>query len=149
MPPRSRSRTPTYISYSYTRNTLKTCLQPPKTLLLHWGNTKKCLLGKYSMFYKIVISLNMWFKRHGLCKTMKNKKICTHEGPRRKRKKQGHVKVPRYRKKDKHMKAHKKKKKMIAMSQNKKLERDHIYKRSIVQIQNCFIHTLTLLDLRV
>ena len=25
-------------------------------------------------FVKIVISLNMWFKRHGLCKSMKNKK---------------------------------------------------------------------------
>ena len=40
------------------------------------------------------------------------------------------MKVPRY-KKNEHMKAHNKKK-MIAMSQNKKLERDHIYKRSIV-----------------
>jgi hypothetical protein len=38
------------------------------------GVDKKCLLEKYSMFYKIVISLNMWFKRHGLCKSMKKKK---------------------------------------------------------------------------
>jgi hypothetical protein len=53
---------------------------------------KKCLLGKYSMFYRIVISLNMWFKRHGLCKSMKKKKnIWTHEDPRRK--KYGHIKV--------------------------------------------------------
>ena len=43
------------------------------------------------MFYKIVISLNMWFKRHGLCKKKKirhmkvqdeEKKIWTHEGPK-------------------------------------------------------------------
>jgi hypothetical protein len=34
------------------------------------------------MFYKIVISLNVWFKRHALCKSMKKrKKIWTHEGP--------------------------------------------------------------------
>jgi hypothetical protein len=61
---------------------------------------------------KIVISLNMWFKRHGLCKSMKKWKkiIGTHEGP----------KV-----------CEKKKKMMIAISQNKKLERDHIYKMSI------------------
>ena len=30
------------------------------------------------MFYKIVISLNMWFKRHGLCKSMKKKKKYGH-----------------------------------------------------------------------
>ena len=69
----------------------------------------KCLLGKYSTLYKIVISLNIWFKRHGLCKSMKKKKnmdtlrskkkkIGTHEGP----------KV--LKKRDEHMKAHKKKK---------------------------------------
>ena len=58
------------------------------------GVDKKTLLGKYSMFYKIVISLNMWFKRHGLCKSIKNifghmkvqeekeEKIGTHEGPK-------------------------------------------------------------------
>ena len=48
------------------------------------------------MFNKIVISLNMWFKKHGLCKIMKKNKdmdpskskkkkekrdIWTHEGP--------------------------------------------------------------------
>ena len=52
---------------------------------------KNYLLGKYSMFYKIVISLNIWFKRHGICKKKKNghmkvqdeeKKIGTHEGPK-------------------------------------------------------------------
>ena len=37
------------------------------------------------MLYNIVIPLNMWFKRHGLCKNMKKKKIWTHEGPRRKK----------------------------------------------------------------
>ena len=53
------------------------------------GVDKKSLLRKYSMFYKIVISLNMWFKRHGLSKSMKKwthegprKKIGTHEGPK-------------------------------------------------------------------
>ena len=46
------------------------------------------------MFYKIVISLNIWFKRHGLCKSMKKKKNWTHEGPRRKRKKIGTYEGP-------------------------------------------------------
>jgi hypothetical protein len=90
------------------------------------GVDKKCLLGKYSMFYKIVIPLNMWFKRYELCKSMKKKKyrhlkvqeIGRHEGPK-------------VLEKDEHMKALGKKK-MIAMSQNIKLERDHSYKRSIV-----------------
>jgi len=75
------------------------------------GVDKKCLLDKYSMFYKIEISLNMWFKRHGLCKSMKMKKIWTHEGPRRKRKKIGTHDGPKVLKKDEHMQAHKKKKK--------------------------------------
>ena len=47
------------------------------------------------MFYKIVISLNIWFKRHGLCKSMKKKKIWTHEGL-----------VIYMQKNDEHMKAH-------------------------------------------
>ena len=83
-------------------------------------------------FVKIVISLNMWFKRHGLCKSMKKKKkyghmkvqeeknIGTHEGPKVLKKKMSTWRLI------------KRKKEMIAMSQNKKLERDHIYKRSIV-----------------
>ena len=74
MPPRSRSRTPTYISYSNTGNTLKHAFIHPKFCSCTRSRQKKCLLGKYSMFYKIVISLNMWFKRHGLCKSMKKKK---------------------------------------------------------------------------
>jgi len=56
----------------------------------------------------------------GYVKVWKEEKKGTHEGP----------KV--LKKRDEHMKAHKKKKIMIAMSQNKKLEKDHIYKRSIV-----------------
>jgi hypothetical protein len=38
------------------------------------GEDKKYLLEKYSIFYKIVIPLNMWFKRHELCKSMKKEK---------------------------------------------------------------------------
>ena len=66
------------------------------------GVDKKCLLGKYSMFYKIVISLNMWFKRCVLCKSIEKEKNWTHEGPSTKEKN------------DQHMKAHVKKRE-IAM----------------------------------
>ena len=99
------------------------------------GVDKKCLLDKYSMFYKIEISLNMWFKRHELCKSMKKKKIYGHmKVLEEKRKKNRDTwRSQGIEKKDEHMQAHKKKKKeMIAMSQNKKIERDHSYKRSIV-----------------
>ena len=84
------------------------------------------------MFYKIVISLNMWFKRHGLCKSMKKKKMDTWRSKKKKKKIGTHEGPKVLNKKDEHMKAHKKKKIMIAMSQNKKLERDYTYKRSIV-----------------
>jgi hypothetical protein len=46
------------------------------------------------MFYKIVISLNMWFKRHeGYVKVLKKG---THEGPKVLKKTMGHMKVPKY-----------------------------------------------------
>ena len=85
------------------------------------------------MFYKIVISLNMWFKRHGLCKSMKKKKIRTHEGP----------KV--LKKIHEHMKAHKNKKnEMIAMSQNKKArERSLIQKEYSIDLEMFYPHTCT------
>ena len=62
------------------------------------------------MFYKIVISLNMWFKRLGLCKSIKRKKLWTHEGTRRK-KRLGTHEGPKVLKKreDEHMKVHKNK----------------------------------------
>ena len=42
-----------------------------------------CLLGKNSKFCKIVISLNMWFRRRDIkAKQKELKKIGTHEGPK-------------------------------------------------------------------
>ena len=71
LPPRSRSRTPTYISYSYTGNMLKHASIHPK-LCSYTGSRQKMFVRKNTpCFKKIVISLNMWFKRHGLCKSMK------------------------------------------------------------------------------
>ena len=60
-------------------------------------------------------------KKFGHMKVQEEKKIGTNESPKVLKEK-----------KVEHTKAHKKKRMMIAMSQNKKLERDHIYKSSIV-----------------
>jgi hypothetical protein len=55
-----------------------------------------------------MVSLNMWFKRHGLCKSMIYIYIYGHMKVQEEKEKKGHLKVPRYWKKerDKHMKAH-------------------------------------------
>ena len=94
------------------------------------GVDKKYLLGKYSMFYKIVISLNMWFKRHELCKSIYIY-IWTHEGPRRKKKNNiGTHEGPKVlRKKWAQWRL---KKNNIGTREGPKLERDHSYKWSIV-----------------
>jgi len=75
----------------------------------------------------------MWFRRRnmGYAKSLKEKKIWTHEGRR---------------KNDEHMKAHilkkKKKRKDSHVSKQQVVERDHIYKKSIVLV-HFFPHTCT------
>jgi hypothetical protein len=53
-----------------------------------------CLLEKILHVLQDSDLSQYMFKRHGLCKSMKKKKIWTHEGPRRKEKNIGAHKGP-------------------------------------------------------
>jgi hypothetical protein len=57
------------------------------------GVDKKMFVRKILHVLQDIISLNMWFKRHGLCKSMKKKK---YEHMKVQEEKMGHMKVPRY-----------------------------------------------------
>ena len=78
MLPRSRSRTHhihmLLLHWEYT----KTCFHsnPPKNSAPTLGVDKKCMFGKYSMSKKIIISLNMWYRRRnmGYAESLKEKK---------------------------------------------------------------------------